>query len=195
MKKKLIIFEGIDGSGKSTQAKMLTDKLMLLGYDAVLTFEPTNREYGQKLRNSFFAGRLSPEEELDLFIKDRKQHIEKEITPYLNANKIVIVDRYMYSSIAYQGALGIDTHYIKNLHNDFIIEPSLVFIFTSNVDDCLKRIKKDRGVTDELENTYYLTKVENIFRSFQGDIFKHIDASQSIESVHTEILDYVNKIL
>lgn len=195
MEKKLIIFEGIDGSGKSTQAKMLQDKLMLLGYNAVLTFEPTNGKYGKKLRDSFFAGRLSPKEELDLFIKDRKEHIEKEITPYLCDNKIVIVDRYMYSSIAYQGALGIDTNYIKNLHNDFIIEPDLVFIFKSNVDDCLKRIKKDRGVTDELENAYYLNKVEDIFMSFQGDIFKHIDASQSIENIHTEILDYVNKIL
>jgi len=195
MKKKLIIFEGIDGSGKSTQSKMLTDKLILLGYDAVLTFEPTNREYGQKLRDSFFSGRLSPEEELDLFVKDRKEHVEKEIKPALDANKIVVVDRYMYSSIAYQGALGIDPNYIKNLHNDFIIEPDLVFIFKSNVDDCLKRIKKCRGVTDEFENASYLTKVEDIFRSFQGGIFKHINSSGSIENIHSEILDYFNKIL
>ncbi len=195
MKNKLIVFEGIDGSGKSTQAKMLADKLITLGYDAVYTFEPTNKNYGKQLRDSFFSGRLSPHEELSLFVKDRKEHIEQEITPWLKNNKIVVVDRYMYSSIAYQGALGIDTNYIKNLHNDFILKPNLIFIFTSDVDDCLSRIKQNRKATDQFENAYYLTKVEEIFRSFQGNSFKHINSSESIENIHAEILDYFNKTL
>ena len=195
MKSKLIVFEGIDGSGKSTQAKMLTDKLVTLGYDAVYTFEPTNKNYGKQLRDSFFSGRLSPEEELNLFIKDRKEHIEQEITPWLENNKIVVIDRYMYSSIAYQGALGIDTTHIKNLHNNFILEPDLIFIFKSNVDDCLSRIKKNRKATDQFEKKDYLTKVEDIFRLFQGSKFIHINSSESIENIHTEILDCFNKTL
>ena len=194
MKSKLIVFEGIDGSGKSTQAKMLADKLVTLGYDAIYTFEPTNKNYGKQLRDSFFSGRLSPKEELDLFVKDRKEHIEQEIIPWLDANKIVVIDRYMYSSIAYQGALGIDTDYIKNLHNDFILEPDLVFIFNSNVDDCLSRITQNREKADQFENAYYLTKVEEIFKSFQGNNFKHINSSESIENIHAEVLNYFNKI-
>lgn len=100
----LIALEGIDGSGKSSIAELLTAWLQESGYTVLLRFEPTELQYGLKLRESFTSGnRLSPEEELDLFFRDRREHVEKIILPALDQRAVVIVDRYYYSSMAYQG--------------------------------------------------------------------------------------------
>lgn len=195
MNGKLIVFEGIDGSGKSTQAKLLSEKLNTLGFNSEYTFEPTNREYGQKLRDSFSSNRLTIDEELNLFILDRKMHIEYDISPWLECGKVVVLDRYYYSSIAYQGARGYDIEKIKSLHADFIIEPDLVFIFNFEIDECLKRIEVSRGVTNLLENKSYLEKVDLIFKKFQGNKFIHIDASLSIEEIHNNILSFVMPLI
>ncbi|MBU4231991.1 MAG: dTMP kinase, partial [Proteobacteria bacterium] len=106
----LLALEGVDGCGKSTQAGLLATALRERGLEVVLTCEPTDGPLGQQIRE-YFQGPtryLSAKEELNLFMADRREHVEKVINPALAEGKIVITDRYYYSSVAYQGALGLD---------------------------------------------------------------------------------------
>ena len=106
MKGKLIVIEGIDGSGKSTIAKKLAETLNENNIDTIYTFEPTNAYYGAKLRDTMLSKDMDLDRELKLFVDDRKDHIRLMIKPALEEGKTVVLDRYMYSSIAYQGAKG-----------------------------------------------------------------------------------------
>ncbi len=197
MKGKLIVLEGIDGSGKSSIGMMLTDSLNKLGIKSIYTFEPTHAYYGSKLRESMLSNDLKPEEELSLFIADRKEHIKHMIKPAVNDGYVIVLDRYIYSSIAYQGAKGIDKEYIYNLHKDFILEPDLVFIFHLTIETALKRIMKKRGFVDRFENKNYLEDVDKIFNSFNASYIHHIDASKDEEYINNNILNIIrdSKIL
>ena len=100
-----IVFEGIDGTGKTTQLHLLAEKLRQRGYAVVSTREPTEGVYGQKIRELFVdRGAASPERELELFIADREQHVKETIEPALADGCIVLSDRYYLSTVAYQGA-------------------------------------------------------------------------------------------
>ncbi len=197
MKGKLIVLEGIDGSGKSSIGMMLTDALNSIGIKSIYTFEPTHAYYGSKLRESMLSKDLKPEEELSLFIADRKEHIKHMIKPAINDGYVIVLDRYMYSSIAYQGAKGIDKEYIYNLHKDFILEADLVFILHLNIETALNRIMEKRGFVDRFENKHYLEEVDKIFHSFNASYIHHIDASKDQKSICDEILNTIkdSKIL
>ena len=118
-----IVFEGIDGTGKSTQIKLLANTLVKLGHKVVLTREPTEGVYGQKIR-ALYQNRsaVSASEELELFIKDRREHIESVIKPALEAGNVVLCDRYFLSTAAYQGGAGCDPETIFARHR-FAPEP------------------------------------------------------------------------
>ena len=194
---KLIVLEGIDGSGKSTNGMILTNELNNIGIKSIYTFEPTHAYFGSKLRESMLSKDLKPEEELSLFIADRKEHIQHMIKPAINDGYIVVLDRYMYSSIAYQGAKGIDREYIYNLHKDFIIEPDLVFIFHLPIETALNRIMEKRGFVDRFENKNYLQKVDEIFYSFNAPNIHHINADKDEETIKNELIQIIkdSKIL
>ncbi len=103
----LIVFEGVDGAGKSTQARLLYERLTKAQFEAELSKEPTEGTWGKKLRKLIEEGRgdVGPQEELEWFIKDRFQHVKEIIKPGLEKNKIIILDRYYFSTIAYQEPL------------------------------------------------------------------------------------------
>jgi len=163
----LICIEGIDGTGKSTLAKSLSKKLVSQGYDVVHSFEPTNGPHGKKIRENAVAHvDMTADEQLDLFVKDRKDHLKDLIIPSLKDGKIVILDRYFYSTIAYQGAAGYDVDKIYEIHEDFAVEPDLLCILDLDVDKALERIKKNRGgELDFFEKKDYLKKVAEIFKN------------------------------
>ena len=193
MKGKLIVIEGIDGSGKSTCAKNLTEKLNSINIKTINTFEPTHSHYGAKLREGMLSEDLDAEEELLLFVKDRKEHIEYMIKPALEEGYFIILDRYFYSSIAYQGAKGIDINRIINMHKDFIIKPDIVFIFHLPIDIALNRIISKRGIADRFENETYLKKVDKIFRSFNEPFIYHIDTDKDIKIINDELFNILEK--
>lgn len=197
MEGKLIVLEGIDGSGKSTHGMNIANELNNIGIKSIYTFEPTHAYYGSKLRESMLSKDLKPEEELSLFIADRKEHITHMIKPAINDGYAVILDRYMYSSIAYQGAKGIDKQYIYDLHKDFIIKPDLVFIFHLPIETALNRIIQKRGFVDRFENETYLKKVDEIFSSFNAPYIHHIDANKDEETLKKELIQFIkdSKIL
>jgi len=137
---KFIVFEGADGTGKSTHVKMLVDYLQETGIDVVLTEEPTKGEIGKEIRE-VLSGKTeaSPEELTELFTKDRKEHVEKVIQPMLEEGKTVICDRYYYSTVAYQSTQGVNKDWISEL-NSFVPEPDLVIVITISPEEAQTRM-------------------------------------------------------
>ena len=118
-----IVIEGIDGCGKGTQAKLLFDHLKDLGKEVLLTAEPTKGPLGKMIREHLSDPFLDDESLALLFAADRIEHLEKEVRPALEAGKIVISDRYVYSSVAYQGQ-RIDLDWVGDINKGgAIIDP------------------------------------------------------------------------
>src|SRR5512135_2316257 len=138
---RLIVFEGIDGSGKTTQARSLLRRLRRRGHKAVFFREPTRGRWGREIkRHARRAGSLTPEEELLLFVKDRRENVTRNLKPALAAGKVVVLDRYYFSTIAYQGAKGIDVRRIRRMNEAFAIRPDLVIILDVDAAAGLARI-------------------------------------------------------
>lgn len=185
----LIIFEGIDGTGKSTQVQLLSEALREQGYEVVTTFEPTAGPFGKKIR-SLFTNRasLSQEEELALFMDDRRWHVQELIAPALATGKIVISDRYYFSTAAYQGAAGVDPEQIIADNETFAPVPDCVLLLEAPVALGRRRIKESRQEDpNDFEKEEYLRKVSAVFTALKRDYIKRIDASQSIEAVWAAI--------
>jgi dTMP kinase len=185
----LFVIEGIDGAGKSTQARSLLRKLRNRGIDAVAFREPTGGRWGRELkRKAKTAGSLTPEEELALFLKDRRENVSRNLKPALGAGRVVVLDRYYYSTIAYQGAKGLNPERIRRLNERFAPTPDLVFLLDVPPGDGLARIA-GRPTKDALfERASYLRRVRAIFRRFRGPRFVHLDARAERGEIGREIL-------
>jgi len=184
----LIVFEGIDGSGKSTQAEILLKRLQEEDVDVVYFREPSKGKWGRKIKKkALHPDSLTPEEELELFLKDRRENVEKNLKPALKKKRVVILDRYYYSTIAYQGAKGIDEKQIARMNEEFVVQPDLVFILDIDPQKGLERIENRKKKDRLFEREDYLAKVREIFRSFKGEKFVHIDALRSKEEISKEI--------
>jgi dTMP kinase len=185
----LIVLDGIDGTGKTTQARRLIEALKKEGFDVVYFREPSDSRWGREIkRKAPLADSLSAEEELDLFQKDRKENVVQNLKPALDQNKIIVLDRYYYSTIAYQGARGIDPLMIQKMNEEFAVKPDLVFILDVAPKVGLERIEKNRKEKDLLfEQEDYLGRVREIFRSFKDKNIFHIDADRSEDDIYREI--------
>jgi dTMP kinase len=192
----LIVFEGIDGSGKSTQAEILLKRLQEEDLDVVYFREPSKGKWGRKIKKkALHPDSLTPEEELDFFLKDRRENVEKNLKPALEKKKVVILDRYYYSTIAYQGAKGIDEELIARMNEEFVVEPDLVFIFDIDPQKALERIENRKKKDRLFEREDYLVKVREIFRSFKGDKFVQIDALKSKQEISKEIEEIALRLI
>jgi len=188
----LIVFEGIDGSGKSTQAEILMKMLQKKGFDVVYFQEPSKGKWGRKIKKkALHPDSLAPEEELDLFQKDRKENVEKNLKPALEKKRVVILDRYYYSTIAYQGAKGIEEKRIRKMNEEFAVQPDLVFILDIDPQKGLERIESRKKKYRLFEREEYLVKVREIFKSLKGKNFIHINALKSKEEISKEIKEIV----
>ena len=186
---KLIVIEGIDGTGKSTQASMLAEALKKQQHEVIESFEPTNGPWGSKLRKSATSGRLSIEEELELFIKDRQQHVEELIIPTIERGGIVILDRYYFSTMAYQGARGINPEDIRARNEAFAPAPDILLILDLPVDVALKRIGVRDGQANEFEKRESLQFCRDLFLSLKDEPYAHvINTNATVDQVHAEVL-------
>lgn len=194
----LLAFEGIDGSGKSTQIRMLKDYLERLNLTVACSAEPTSKPYGRKIRDALSSGkRLSPEDELMFFKLDRSQHVDELIKPRLQRGDIILIDRYYYSSMAYQGSLGIwSPEEIHKMMIEFAPVPDITFMFELSLDTAIERITVTRGsILDPLEKRENLARVKAVFDSLALPEIYKINAEQPSETVFTVIKSAVNKIL
>ncbi|MCB1130859.1 MAG: dTMP kinase [Verrucomicrobiae bacterium] len=184
----LIILEGIDGTGKSTQAKRLGAWFEARGREVVLGREPTDGPWGRKLRESAATGRLSPEDELEYFLKDRRQHVEEVIQPALDAGKVVILDRYYFSTMAYQGARGFDPAEIRRKNEEFAPRPDLLVILDLDVETALERIGSRGDTANEFEKRESLQRCREIFLSLADEPFARVvDSGSSLDDVAAAI--------
>lgn len=196
----LIVFEGIDGSGKSTQIQILRNILDDKGLDVVVFREPSKGPWGQKIKEkAAFPDSLSPEEELELFVNDRKDNVQKNLRPALAKNKIVLLDRYYFSTMAYQGAKGLDVEKIRLMNEKFAIRPDLVFILDVDAGRALHRIQDRKNKDLLFERLDYLVEVRKIFKSFLGENIFHIDSDnipdEISDQVASVVLKYIDKFL
>ena len=190
----LIAIEGIDGSGKSTIANYLKEELEKEGFRVVVFKEPTNSVHGQKIRQSF-NNRLDAHKELELFLLDRKHDVERNILPALKKGYIIVMDRYYYSTIAYQGARGIDIDKIKKMNEKIAPKPDLVIILDVKPEIGIRRIKERGDKPNKFEDLEYLEKVRKIFLELKDDNIVIVDANKNIEFVKNEVLRVIKKFL
>ena len=196
MKKKgfFICIEGLDGCGKTTQARLLVKKLRQMGFDAVYTAEPSCGKIGLFIKKYCLHGekRVSVVVEALLFAADRFEHIENEILPALDKGKIVVSDRYIYSSLAYQGAAGLDLKWIKMI-NKHAIEPNIAIFIDVEPEIVLQRLRRKKSVMENLETQ---RKVRKVYMDFvhKGELVK-IDGNKPKMKVAKAIFEAVSKAL
>lgn len=192
----LIAIEGIDGTGKSTLARALAAALESRGRSVVLTREPTDGAFGRRIRELARSGRAAPEEETELFIEDRREHVRDTILPALESGKVVVTDRYFYSTMAYQGARGMNVNEILRRNLEFAPEPDLLALLRLDVSEALRRVQVSRGdAPDQFEQAAYLHSVALIFDHIDHPNILALDASAPAEDSLKRILDAVEPML
>jgi len=186
-----IAVEGIDGAGKTTQVALLEEALRKAGEDVFVGKEPTTGPWGTKIRDSATNGRLPLEEELEAFLKDREQHLEEKIKPALNAGRIVILDRYFYSTISYQGARGGDIERLDQDVRELAVTPDIVFVLDLDPAVSMSRIRTRDGEPNEFEKLEDLRKIRTVFQWLceKDEVVHCLDGTQSPETIRTLILD------
>lgn len=189
----LIAVDGIDGAGKTTQVRLLERAFTDIGEGVVVSKEPTDGEWGQKLRDSAFSGRLPFDEELEAFILDRQDHLNKKIIPALMAGKIVILDRYFYSTIAYQGILVEDYRSIEPRIRENVIQPDAAFLLNLPADLAVCRVTNRDGKPNLFERQEDLAKAGQIFHSLaaQDPTLKIIDGTMSVPLLYAAIMQHL----
>ncbi|MCG8416391.1 MAG: dTMP kinase [Proteobacteria bacterium] len=160
----LVAFEGIDGAGKTTQVKRLAGRLGEQGVPFVATKEPTDGSWGAKIRTSAQSGRMSAEDELQAFLHDRREHVATVIAPALAEGKVVVVDRYYLSTVAYQGARGLSPARLLR-ENAFAPPPDILIVLDIEPALGLQRIRQRGDRADLFEREDELHKAREIFRT------------------------------
>lgn len=185
-----ICLEGIDGCGKTTQAKLLVKRLKMEGYNALYTAEPSRGKIGSFIRRYCLHGgkRLAITVEALLFAADRIEHLNNEVIPALKEGKIVVSDRYLYSSLAYQGAAGLDMGWIRqvNLH---ALTPDLAILVDVAPEVAMQRLKPKKSVMENLDNQ---KKVREIYLKLAegGELIK-VDGNRNLVEISNEIFQIV----
>ena len=190
----LINLEGIDGCGKSTQSKFLMEKFEENNEKAIILKEPTSGKYGKKLWEMLSGKREATTEQiLNLFVMDRKEHVDDKINPALKEGKIVLMDRYYYSTMAYQAAAGIDVNRIRK-DNEFAPKPDIVLIFDLPADLAMKRVK-GHSVADVFEKEEHLEKVRAAYLNLRDDpLVRIIDSTRTPEEIFDEVWKLVAEV-
>ncbi len=197
MKKGLFItFEGIDGCGKSTQLSLFTDYLKSKGYDVLLTREPGCSGLGEKLREILlnYDGKVSDVCESFLFLADRAQNVDCIIKPAMELGKIVICDRHIDSTVAYQGyGRKLDLDRINMLNNIATsgLTPNMTIVFDIDIETSMNRVgkNKDRMESEGLE---FHKRVRNGYLEIakkEPNRVKIINSVDSIENIHNQVVE------
>jgi len=181
-----VCIEGLDKSRKTSQSILLVEALCKKGYDAIYTTEPSNGEIGKFIRKYILRrkNRVPPVIEALLFAADRADHVENEIKPMLAKGKIVVSDRYVYSSLAYQGAAGLSLVWIKEI-NKQALKPDLAIYLDVPVVNLLQRYKRNKSVMERLDTQ---KKVEEIYIKLvhEGELIQ-VNSDRPLEEAAKDI--------
>ena len=188
MRGKFISIEGLDGCGKSTHVRLLARWLRSRGHTVVVTDEPTDGVVGKIIKQIVAAEAL-------LFAADRAQHLTDVIKPALKAGKVVLSERYTYSSLAYQSARGLPVRWISSI-NKYALKPNLAILIDTPAKVAFARIKQSRRL-DEFERNLRLQQRvrRNYLRIARREGLKIIDGARSRNEVQAEMKRLVNAVL
>ncbi len=205
MERKFITLEGIDGSGKSTQMRLLASELRLKDFDVLTTMEPGGTPLGRRLRKAFLETEesVSAKAELLLFAADRAQHCDFLIRPALEQGKIVISDRFADATVAYQGA---GRGFPKEIVDSVIalatdgLKPGLTLFFDLPVNSGIKTFRWNRKGNNRMdaEESAFYERVRNAYLEIaerEPDRCKIVSANMPPDEVHTAVLEIVMKFL
>jgi dTMP kinase len=205
---KFISFEGIDGSGKSTQLRMLAGDLRLRGLNVLTTREPGGTPLGQQLRAAFLETEenVSPLAELLLFAADRAQHVELLIKPALKEGRIVISDRFADATYAYQGAgRGFPVETVKEVIRLATggLKPDLTLFFDLSVENAIRRTASriesgEQKNRMDVETAEFYERVRAAYieiSATEPDRFRIVDANGAVENIHAQVTRIVNEFL
>ena len=206
MKGIFITFEGIDGSGKTTQIELLNSFLKQSGFDVVLTREPGGTDIGDKIRKILLDSKniqMSYRAETLLFLASRAELVSKVIQPSLNQGKIIICDRFFDSTIAYQGIarqLGAEKILDMSLWATENIIPDLTFLLSIDVWECENRIKNGKKKKDRIEKEEidFKSKIQEGYMQLAGknkERFVIVDGCLDIESVFAVVKSNTLRVL
>jgi len=188
-----ICIEGLDGCGKTTQAKLLVEKLQK-SHNAVYTAEPSRGKIGTFIRNRILYGEKRPPTDVEalLFAADRIEHVENEIKPALAQGQLVISDRYIYSSLAYQGSAGLSLEWIENI-NAHALRPDLALFIDVDPKNVMQRMKEKKSLMENLETQQ---KVRDVYLKFvaKGELAR-INGDKTLSEVAEALSATVLKFL
>jgi len=193
---KLIALEGTDGCGKTTHAKLLVEWLRSKGLKTVITDEPTDGRIGEILKRAAKGEfKLLPEVEALLFAADRVQHVAEIILPALESGNIVVTERYIHSSMAYQSARGLPLKWIKTI-NSRVPRPDLAILIDVPVADALKRIKPLRELDTFEQDQEFQKRVREKYREIADEeSLIVVNGVAKIEEVQADIRKHVSALL
>jgi dTMP kinase len=190
----LIALEGIDGSGKTIQARLLVKRLRKEGLDAYYTYEPTRGPFGRILRSMAHARDVDPRLEALLFAADRLQHLMRVINPLLEKGLIIVSDRYLHSSLAYQSVTTGDQGWVEEI-NKFARKPDLGIYLDVSVSEGLSRLARRRK-RSRFEDEDFLEQVREKYLEYvdRSELVK-VDAGGPVDDVSSEIASIVENSL
>lgn len=196
-----ITFEGPDGCGKTTQMNLLAQYFEKKGKKVVLTREPGGKGLGEKVREILlnYDGEVSDRCESFLFLADRAQNIDIIVKPAVKQGEIVLCDRHIDSTVAYQGyGRGLDINEINMLNNLATggKKPDLTLVFDVDVETSMKRVGKEK---DRMESagTEFHNRVRNGYLELatqEPDRIKVLDATKTIEEIHEKVIEIIEKL-
>ncbi|MEE9607796.1 MAG: dTMP kinase [Myxococcota bacterium] len=194
---RLIAFEGLDGSGKSTQVELLAEALRRAGRSVLVTREPSEGPAGRRIRELARSNApVAADEELRGFVEDRRDHVARVITPGLREGQVVVTDRYTLSSVAYQGARGLDPAAILAESEAEFPVPDLVLLLEIEPGPALERVRSRAEAVEALfERRDFLERVAEILASLDLPYLERIDARSTAEEVHRAVLERVRSRL
>lgn len=194
-------FEGADGCGKTTQIELLDKYLREKGCETLLTREPGAKGLGTKLREILlnYDGEVSPQAESFLFLADRAQHIDCIIKPALKEGKIVLCDRHVDSTAAYQGyGRGLDLERINYLNNIATggLKPDLTIVFDIDIETSMQRVGKNKDRMESAGIEFFERVRKGYLEIAQKEParVKVINSADSIENIHKKVVELVEKL-
>ncbi len=207
MEKRFIVFEGIDGSGKSTQFRLFCDRLNKEGCRVWETLEPTKRNIGNVIRERLHAGAGMPGDWEGLvygmlFYADRVEH-NFDIKRELDAGKTVVSDRYYHSTLAYQRTQGLDMDFLLDLHGKlqqrgYVRKPDVTFFVDVPAEEAMKRIDaRPRDKVDIFERTRFLKELRENYLTLKGALDERIDlidGTGPVDEVHERLWSVYEQI-
>jgi dTMP kinase len=188
-----LVIEGLDGSGKTTQAALLAGKFKN-NYNILLTAEPSHGKIGTFIRESclYENTRLPTEAEALMFAADRIEHMYSEVKPALEEGKLVICDRYIYSSLAYQGNSGLSLEWIKTI-NARALQPDICIFIDVPPEKVIERLQRKKSVMETLETQQ---KVREVYMKYveKGELVR-VDGDKEVAQVAEELFKTVSGLI